>query len=99
MIVTLGTLLLQGTSLRTLAVRLDFDVETERREAEAAERRGRELLAEAVDHDGPLTAADYDKQRAAAGFAIQSEQLDEAIMRELVEDVDLRQSAAEREKR
>lgn len=97
LIVTLGTLLLQGTTIRKVAVALKFDVATEKQEAEKTRERGRELVLAAVDHDGPLTSGDYDKQRQAAGQAMLTEHLDEAVMRELVEDIDFRQAAAERE--
>ncbi|WP_285593246.1 sodium:proton antiporter [Kineosporia sp. NBRC 101731] len=96
LIVTLGTLLVQGTTIRKVAVALKFDVEAEKLETVRNEERGRELVRDAVGPDGPRTPEDYQKQRDAVGFAMATEHLDESVMREIVEDIDLRQAAAER---
>ncbi|WP_436524372.1 cation:proton antiporter [Actinoplanes sp. HUAS TT8] len=89
LLVTLGTLLIQGTTLRWLSRRLRFDVAGERAEAEALRKRG-EALIEAA-------GSSYDDQRAALGKALMERKLDEATARELIADVDLRQAAAHSE--
>lgn len=85
LLVTLGTLLIQGTTLRWLTRRLRFDVAGERAAAEAMQARGAALIEAA--------GSSWDAQRAAVGKALRERELDEVTARELVADVDLRQAA------
>ncbi|GAB3839706.1 cation:proton antiporter [Dactylosporangium cerinum] len=85
LLVTLGTLLIQGTTIPMLVRRLRIDVAAER-EQEAA------LLATGVaivEAAGP----DFDAQRDALAQAVYEETLDDATARSLIHDVDLRQAA------
>jgi len=89
LIVTLGTLLIQGTTLRGIARSLHFDLDGERAETAAALERGRQIVASTPGS----TDADFDAQRAALGHALSEHQLDEETARRLIEDIDLRQAA------
>jgi NhaP-type Na+/H+ or K+/H+ antiporter len=87
LIVTLGTLLIQGTTLSWLARRLRLDLSGERAEAEAM--RAQELLSGV-----PGTSdADYDRQRATLSRAVSEHEIDEATAKAMIEDIDLRQAA------
>ena len=89
LIVTLGTLLIQGTTLRRVTAALHFDTTAERAEADEMLARGREIIAETPgDSD-----ADFDAQRAALGHALSEHRIDEETARGLIEDIDLRQAA------
>jgi monovalent cation/hydrogen antiporter len=93
--VTLGTLLLQGTTVAWLARKLKFDLTAERAETEAMRERGRKIAAEAGPT--PTSGVDVDQafedQRLALGRAVHERKLTEEIARELIEDIDLRQAA------
>ncbi|WP_432967988.1 cation:proton antiporter [Dactylosporangium sp. CA-233914] len=91
--VTLGTLLIQGTTIRALVRRLDVDTAGERRRAAELLERGKDLVWGAVTHGGPPTAADFDAQRTAVVSAVMRGELDDDTARVLVHDVDLRQAA------
>jgi NhaP-type Na+/H+ or K+/H+ antiporter len=89
LIVTLGTLFIQGTTLSRLARLLRLDLSGERAEAEAMRARARALLS-----GMPSTSdADYDRQRATLGWAVSEHEIDEEIAKALIEDIDLRQAA------
>jgi NhaP-type Na+/H+ or K+/H+ antiporter len=89
LIVTLGTLLIQGTTLSWLARRLRLDLSGERAEAEAMRARARELLSGV-----PGTSdADYARQRATLSRAVSEHEIDEATAKAMIEDIDLRQAA------
>ncbi|BCY05318.1 sodium:proton antiporter [Actinoplanes sp. L3-i22] len=85
LLVTLGTLLIQGTTLRWLARRLRFDLAGERAAAEAMRDRGRAVVETAGES--------FDQQRGAVGTALRDRQLDEETARELIAEIDLRQAA------
>jgi NhaP-type Na+/H+ or K+/H+ antiporter len=89
LIVTLGTLLLQGTTLSWLARRLRLDLGGER--AEAAQMRAR-ALAVLATVPGETDDA-FDRQRARLGQAMAEREIDEETVRQLIEDLDLRQAA------
>jgi CPA1 family monovalent cation:H+ antiporter len=89
LIVTLGTLLIQGTSLRWVARRLRFDLTGELREAADMNGRGREIMASVPGS----TDDDFEHQRLALGTAVRDQELDETTARALIEVVDLRQAA------
>jgi Na+/H+ antiporter len=89
LIVTLGTLLLQGTTLRVIAKWLNFDLSDERAEAAAMMARGREVVAATPG----TTNADFEAQRLALGQALADHRVDEESARALIEDIDLRQAA------
>ncbi|MEV6351013.1 sodium:proton antiporter [Actinoplanes sp. NPDC051851] len=91
LIVTLGTLLIQGTTLRLIAGRLRFDLGAERAERAAMRRRGREVI-EAVAA-GPDADETFERQRRAVTAAIGEHRVDERVARELIEEIDLRQVA------
>ncbi|MBB4695614.1 cation:proton antiporter [Paractinoplanes abujensis] len=91
--VTLGTLLLQGTTIGWLARKLNIDVTAERAETERLRARGRELAAEAASQPAADVDASFEAQRLALGKAVRDRVLPEEIARELIEDVDLRQAA------
>jgi CPA1 family monovalent cation:H+ antiporter len=89
LIVTLGTLLIQGTTLSRLARLLRLDLSGEQAEAEAMRTRGRELLNGLPGK----TDADYDRQRATLSRAVAEHEIDEETAKALIEDIDLRQAA------
>jgi len=89
LIVTLGTLLIQGTTLRSITAALHFDTSAEKAEAAAMLARGREIIAGTPGD----TDADFDAQRAALGHALSERRIDEETARGLIEDIDLRQAA------
>ncbi|WP_250028947.1 cation:proton antiporter [Paractinoplanes maris] len=91
--VTLGTLLLQGTTVAWLARKLKFDLSAERAATDAQRRRGREIAAEVAARPSDDIDASFDGQRLALGKAVRDHELSEEIARELIEDLDLRQAA------
>jgi monovalent cation/hydrogen antiporter len=102
LVVTLGTLLLQGTTVGWLSRRLRFDITGERAEVEAMRARGRRIVAGAapkptIPEPGVRAPRDIDDafeaQRLALGKAVADRQLSEEVARELIEDIDLRQAA------
>jgi monovalent cation/hydrogen antiporter len=93
LIVTLGTLLIQGTTVGWLARRLRLDLAGERAEADRMRETAREILAAAPG----TTDADFDKQRAALGLAVTERRLDEETAKPLLDDIDLRQAASHTE--
>ncbi|GIF19672.1 sodium/hydrogen exchanger [Paractinoplanes tereljensis] len=90
--VTLGTLLIQGTTVGWLARKLKFDLGAEHAETEELRSKARQIVL-AVDGDRAEIDAHYDAQRAALGKAVMERQLTEDIAREAIEDLDLRQAA------
>jgi CPA1 family monovalent cation:H+ antiporter len=93
LIVTLGTLLIQGTTIGWLVRRLKFDRTAEFAAVEEMRERGRTIVAEAAAGPADDTDASFDAQRLALAEAVRERRLDEETARELVEDVDLRQAA------
>ncbi|MBB2940462.1 CPA1 family monovalent cation:H+ antiporter [Actinoplanes lutulentus] len=93
LILTLGTLLIQGTTVGWLARRLKFDVSAERAAAEQMRARGHELIAAAVSPGDASADALFDAQRLAIATAVRDRQITEEVARELVEELDLRQAA------
>jgi monovalent cation/hydrogen antiporter len=93
MIVTLGTLLLQGTTVGWLARKLRFDLAAERSELAAMRERGRQIVTAAAAEPAADLDAAYDAQRLAVGRAVHDNELTEEVARELIEDLDLRQAA------
>jgi monovalent cation/hydrogen antiporter len=94
--VTLGTLLIQGTTVKALARRLKFDLTAEKAEEAEMHERGQKIIAEATP--GPTAEIKdiddaFERQRHALGVAVQEKRLTEEIARELIEDIDLRQAA------
>ncbi|MFI5844646.1 cation:proton antiporter [Catenuloplanes sp. NPDC051500] len=84
LIVTLGTLLIQGTTIGWLARALRFDVAGERAAREELRDRARRLM------DG----RDFDGQREAVLTGMRERWLTEEVARELIEEIDLRQTAS-----
>jgi CPA1 family monovalent cation:H+ antiporter len=98
--VTLGTLLIQGTTIKPAARWLKFDLTAERAEAEAMREKGREMLRSvqfdrSAGGDFASAGADlaFDAQRKALGQAVADRVLSEEIAREMIEEIDLRQAA------
>jgi CPA1 family monovalent cation:H+ antiporter len=89
LIVTLGTLLIQGTTLRWVSRLLKIDLTAERAAADAMHADGRSIVASLPG----TTDADFDSQRLALGTAVVESRLDEETAKRLIEDVDLRQAA------
>jgi CPA1 family monovalent cation:H+ antiporter len=89
LIVTLGTLLIQGTTLRWVARALKIDLTAERAAAAELLATGKRIVASIPG----TTDADFDQQRAALGQAVAERELDEETAKRLIEDVDLRQAA------
>ncbi|MEV6595459.1 sodium:proton antiporter [Actinoplanes sp. NPDC051346] len=93
LIVTLGTVLIQGTTVGWLARRLGFDLTAER----AHEEKMREQARRIVEETAALPSTDLDEsfeaQRLALARAAMKRQITEEIARELIEDIDLRQAA------
>jgi len=90
LIVTLGTLLLQGTTIRRLVSLLGMDVRAEREAAAAMHDRGREIVTEAA---AGTTDADFDRQRHGLAEAMMRDEIDEETARALIAEIDLRQAA------
>ncbi|MBU2667493.1 sodium:proton antiporter [Actinoplanes bogorensis] len=91
--VTLGTLLLQGTTIGWLARRLKFDLTAERAAEEAERERAHEIVAAAAAEPAADLDASFEAQRLALGVAVHEHRLTEEIAREMIEDIDLRQAA------
>ncbi|BBH67992.1 sodium/hydrogen exchanger [Actinoplanes sp. OR16] len=95
LIVTLGTLLIQGTTIGWLARRLRFDLTAEQAAYRAMRAQGHALVEAASL--GPSADVDvddsFDAQRAAVGTAMKNRLISEEVARELIEDLDLRQAA------
>ncbi|MET0419340.1 MAG: hypothetical protein ABW022_25285 [Actinoplanes sp.] len=92
LIATLGTLLIQGTTIGWLVRRLKFDRTTELAEEAEMRSRGREIVTSApVTSDDP--EASFEAQRLAVAEAVHERRLPEETARELIEDIDLRQAA------
>jgi monovalent cation/hydrogen antiporter len=91
--VTLGTLLIQGTTIGWLARKLKFDLTAERAETEALRSTARQIVLAAAPDPAADIDARYDAQRAALGMAVREHRLTEEVAREAIEDLDLRQAA------
>ncbi|WP_433199258.1 cation:proton antiporter [Dactylosporangium sp. CS-047395] len=91
--VTLGTLLLQGTTIRTLVRRLNIDTHGEREGANQLLERGESMIWATVTHSGPPAPEDFDRQRSAVVGGVVRGELDDDTARILVHDVDLHQAA------
>ena len=95
LIVTLGTLLIQGTTLPWMARILHLDTTAERDQARLMRRWGVQLAtAAAPGLDGKMQDEDFERQRAALGRALVNGDIDEETARSLVADIDLRQAAS-----
>ncbi|UQU64401.1 sodium:proton antiporter [Couchioplanes caeruleus] len=90
LVVTLGTLLIQGTTIRRAVTLLGLDVRAEREEAETMRRRGEEIVAAAASG---TSDADFDRQRTRLGESVATGDIDEETARALIAEVDLRQAA------
>ncbi|MEU0554342.1 sodium:proton antiporter [Dactylosporangium sp. NPDC006015] len=85
LLVTLGTLLIQGMTIPLLVRRLRIDTAAEHARDADLHARGVAVIEAA----GP----DFDAQREALATAVYKEELDDATARSLIHDVDLRQAA------
>jgi NhaP-type Na+/H+ or K+/H+ antiporter len=93
LLVTLGTLLTQGTTIGWLTRRLRFDLTAERAEEQELRERGRRIVAEAAAEPAADQDASFETQRLALGRAVMERRLTEEVARALIEDIDLRQAA------
>lgn len=93
LIVTLGTLLVQGTTIGWLTRRLKFDLSAERAEEEGFREVGRQVVADAAAEPAADLDASFDAQRRALGTAVNDHRLTEEVARSMIEDLDLRQAA------
>ncbi|MET8152035.1 cation:proton antiporter [Actinoplanes sp. NPDC049668] len=93
LLVTLGTLLIQGTTIGWLTRRLRFDLSAEWEQERELLRRGRQILAEASAEPAADPDATFEAQRLALGRAVSERRLTEEIARAMIEDIDLRQAA------
>ncbi|MEU4217384.1 sodium:proton antiporter [Actinoplanes sp. NPDC026623] len=93
LLVTLGTLLTQGTTIGWLTRRLRFDLSGERAEEEGLREQGRRIVAGASAEPATDPDASFEAQRLALGRAVMERRLTEEIAREMIEDIDLRQAA------
>lgn len=91
--VTLGTLLIQGTTVRSLARRLKFDLDADRAADAEMRQRAQEIAAEASATPAGDVDESFEHQRRALAVAVHERRLTEEIARELIEDIDLRQAA------
>jgi monovalent cation/hydrogen antiporter len=92
LLVTLGTLLIQGSTLRWVIKLLKLDTTAERAEADQMRQRG---IAAAIDAaPEPKTDDDFEKQRTAVSLATRDGTVDEDTARALVADIDKRQAAS-----
>jgi len=91
--VTLGTLLIQGTTIKPATRWLKFDLTAERAEAEAMREKGREIVGAVQFVRGADMDLAFDAQRLALGKAVGDHELTEEIAREMIEEIDLRQAA------
>jgi CPA1 family monovalent cation:H+ antiporter len=90
LLVTLGTLLVQGTTIRTLVRWLRLDTSGELAEDRAMRARGLAIAEEAAAGDDTA----YEQQRLALSEAVMRREVTEETARELINDIDLRQAAA-----
>jgi CPA1 family monovalent cation:H+ antiporter len=93
LIVTLGTLLIQGTTIAWLARLLKFDLSGERAAEEKLREHGREIVARTAAEPSAGLDDSFEKQRLALGKAVADHDLTEDVARELIEGIDLRQAA------
>jgi monovalent cation/hydrogen antiporter len=93
LVVTLGTLIIQGTTVGRVARWLKFDVSAERAAAAAEREQGRKIVATAAAEPAADVDAAFEAQRLALGRAVAEHRLPEDAARELIEDIDLRQAA------
>lgn len=93
LLVTLGTLLVQGTTIGWLTRRLRFDLSAERAREEEMRQIGIQIVADTpVEHPIDMDKW-FEDQRLALGRAVMERRLTEEIARSLIEDIDLRQAA------
>ncbi|WP_426514342.1 cation:proton antiporter [Dactylosporangium sp. McL0621] len=91
--VTLGTLLIQGTTIRALARRLKIDTHGERERADALLERGQAIIWTTVTPGAEPTTEGFDAQRSAVVNAVMRGELDDDTARMLVHEIDLHQAA------
>ncbi|GAA0513519.1 sodium/hydrogen exchanger [Paractinoplanes deccanensis] len=93
LIVTLGTLLIQGTTIGWLARRLKFDLAAEHAEARAERETADQIVAEAAARPAADLDASFDAQRLALATAVRDHKIGQDVARELIDELDLRQAA------
>ncbi|MEU4157955.1 sodium:proton antiporter [Actinoplanes sp. NPDC026670] len=93
LIVTLGTLLVQGTTVGWLARRLRFDLAAENAEEERLRSVGRAVVAEAAAEPAADVDASFEARRLALGRAVHEQRITEDVARSLIEELDLQQAA------
>ncbi|GIE92056.1 cation:proton antiporter [Actinoplanes regularis] len=91
--VTLGTLLLQGTTIGWLTRRLRFDLSAERAQEREMRGRGQRIVEEVGHEPAGDPDAGFEAQRLALGRAVMERRLTEEIARAMIDEIDLRQAA------
>jgi NhaP-type Na+/H+ or K+/H+ antiporter len=91
--VTLGTLLIQGTTVKAMARKLRFDLTGDRAAEAGMRERAQQIIAEAAAESAPDEDASFERQRHALAEAVRDRRLTEEMARALIEDIDLRQAA------
>ncbi|GLW79845.1 sodium/hydrogen exchanger [Actinokineospora globicatena] len=91
LIVTLGTLLIQGTTISWLARKLTFDLTAEHAAHANDLTLGRHILAQVPHHPNPTDT--FDSQRLALGKAVAERRLPEDTARHLITEIDLHEAA------
>jgi monovalent cation/hydrogen antiporter len=93
LLVTLGTLLIQGMTVRRLAAWLKFDLSGEKAQDAELREKASQIVAAAAAQPSKGIDDSFEKQRLALGQAVSERSLPEDIAREVIEDIDLRQAA------
>jgi NhaP-type Na+/H+ or K+/H+ antiporter len=93
LIVTLGTLLIQGTTIGWLARRLKFDTAAEQAEERDLRETAGRIVAEAAAKPAADVDASYEAQRFALSEAVHERRLTDEVARAMIDEIDLRQAA------
>jgi NhaP-type Na+/H+ or K+/H+ antiporter len=91
--VTLGTLLIQGTTVKAMARWLKFDLAADRAADADMRERAQQIVAEAAAEPAGDVDDSFERQRKALGAAVHENRLTEEMARDVIEDIDLRQAA------
>ncbi|XVV13229.1 cation:proton antiporter [Actinoplanes sp. CA-131856] len=93
LIVTLGTLLIQGTTIGWLARKLKFDLAAEHAEERAERETAEQIVAEAAAQPAADLDAGFDAQRLALTTAVHDHRVGQDVARDIIDELDLRQAA------
>ncbi|MFF5080493.1 cation:proton antiporter [Actinoplanes sp. NPDC000266] len=93
LIVTLGTLLIQGTTISWLARKLKFDLAAEHAEEHAERETADQIVAEAAAQPAADLDASFEAQRLAVTTAVHDHRIGQDVARDIIDELDLRQAA------